>query len=99
MSNVIIGRPFVGHVDQEKKPIIENAKEFLKRKFSGGYAFGLDNLLRSGVYKEMGYVFNFQGHLKKYLYKQYGQWSEAYAPNKTMLRKSVYGRIDRIIEI
>jgi hypothetical protein len=37
--------------------------------------------------------------LKKYIYKQYGQWSEAYAPNKTLLRQVTYGRIDKIIEL
>jgi hypothetical protein len=86
-------------VDQEKRPSIDNAKEFVVKKFSRAYAFGLNDLLRSGVYKEMGYMFNFKSHLKKYLYKQYGHWSEVYAPNKTMLRKCVYGRIDKIVEI
>jgi len=97
--NAIIGFPFVSHVEQDARPTIENPLEFVKNKFSGGYQFGKDNLLRYGTYKLLGYAYNFKPLLKKYLYKQYGQWTEAYAPNKTLLRKSVYGRIDKIIEL
>ena len=36
--------------------------------------------------------------LKGYL-KSGGEWNEYYCHNKTLLRKSLYGRIERIIEI
>ena len=47
----------------------------------------------------MGYRFDFLDVLKKYLVKQYGQWAEYYAPDRTSLRKHLYGRISQIVEI
>ena len=47
----------------------------------------------------MGYRFDFFDVLKKYLVKQYGQWAEYYAPDRTSLRKHLYGRIKQIVEI
>lgn len=47
----------------------------------------------------MGYRFDFSDVIHTYLVKQYGQWCEYYAPDKTSLRKTIYGRIQKIIEI
>ena len=47
----------------------------------------------------IGYRFDFFDVLKKYLVKQYGQWAEYYAPDRTSLRKHLYGRIKQIVEI
>lgn len=47
----------------------------------------------------MGWMFCFKDVLKRFVYKQYGSWREAYACNKTYLRKITYGRIDEIVEI
>ena len=47
----------------------------------------------------MGYRFDFFDVLKKYLVKQYGQWADYYAPDRTSLRKFLYGRINQIVEI
>ena len=47
----------------------------------------------------MGYRFDFFDVLKKYLVNQYGQWAEYYAPDRTSLRKHLYGRINQIVEI
>lgn len=47
----------------------------------------------------MGYRFDFFDVLKKYLVHQYGQWAEYYAPDRTSLRKHLYGRIEQIVEI
>ena len=88
----IIGYPFVAHVKQDERPEIENPNEWLKKNYINS-----DNVSRYGYYKLMGYQFNFRPYLKLYIYKQYEQWSEIYAPNKTMLRKKVYGKIDKII--
>ena len=46
-----------------------------------------------------GYRFDFFDVLKKYLVKQYGQWTEYYAPDRTSLRAYLYGRINQIVEI
>jgi hypothetical protein len=78
----------------DKSPI-----EFLNERYSGGMQFGLDNLLKSGVYRIHGWAFDFSPLLKRFLAKQHDQWNEYYAPNKTGLRKAVYERIDEIIEI
>ena len=46
----------------------------------------------------MGYRFDFFDVLKKYLVKQYGQWAEYYAPDRTSLCKHLCGRIKQIVE-
>jgi hypothetical protein len=92
----IIGIPFVSYVDSNLKPTLDVA--FLKRAYTKGFTNN-ENLLRNGVYKLMGYRYDFKKHLKKYLYLQYGQWHQVYAPNKTLLREVVFGYIERIIEI
>ena len=77
----------------------QTPKEFIERKYSGGLQFGIEGLQSNGVYLYMGWSFEFKQLLKRYLYKQHNQWHECYAPNKALLRKSVYGRINEIIEI
>lgn len=47
----------------------------------------------------MGYRFDFFDVLKKYLVNQYGHWAEYYAPDRSSLRKYLYGRINQIVEI
>ena len=46
-----------------------------------------------------GWRFDFFDVLKKYLVNQYGQWTEYYAPDRTSLRKHLYGCINQIVEI
>lgn len=92
----VIGYPFVSHVNQDARPTL--GIDFLKRAYVR-FSTNNDNLIRYGYYRLMGYQYNFRPHLKKFLYKQYGDWQEAYAPNKTALRKAVYGRIDKIVEL
>lgn len=95
----IIGFPFVEHVNQELRPTIENAKDYLKQVYSNKFHGQISNLRYYGCVKIMGYRYDFKPLLKKFVYQQYGSWTEAYAPNKTLLRSSVYGRIDKIVEI
>jgi hypothetical protein len=73
--------------------------EFLKSKYQKGFAFGLDNLHKYGCYKISGWAFDFRDVLRKFVVKQYDNWQEYYAPNKTMLRQSLYGNIQKIVEI
>ena len=93
---LISGKPFVSHVDQTLTPSLP--LDFLKRAYVR-YFTNNENLIRYGHYKLMGFVYDFKPYLKKYLYKQYGSWSEAYAPNKTLLRSALGGKIDKIIEL
>lgn len=94
----IIGVPFVDHVDQNARPKIENAENYVKQIYEGKFHTHINNLHNLGAIKSMGYYYDCTSFLKKFVYKQYGHWHEAYAPNKTLLRKSVYGRIDKILE-
>jgi hypothetical protein len=97
-KQAVIGYPFVSHVSQDDRPQITDAKEFLKKAYVRFYTNN-DNLIRFGHYKLMGYKYDFKPFLRKYLYKQYGQWNECYAPNKTTLRQVIGGVINQIIEI
>ena len=84
----------------ENPPIeIDNPVEFLKGKFDTGYIFGQRELKDSGCYRLKGWTYDLRPWLKKYLVKQYGHWQEEYAPNKTAIRRTTYGRIERIVEI
>ena len=57
------------------------------------------NALR-GYYREGGWQYDFRDELKRFVYKDnYGSWYEVYAPNKTAVRNSVYGRIKEIVEL
>ena len=102
----ITARQFAFHSNvPSKAPTILNEYtispiEYLKGVFGdGGYHGALQNLQSVGTMLWAGWSYDFKPFLKKYLYKQYGSWVECYAPNKTLLRKSVYGRIDQIVEI
>lgn len=84
------------------KPDILNGKsinDFLKEKFDKGCISGQENLKKYGVYRILGWEFNFRPYLKRFIVKQYDQWSECYAPNKTALRKCTNGKIQEIYEI
>lgn len=73
--------------------------EMVKQQYNGEYHFSLANLKKYGIIKLMGWAYDFRDELKHYVYKQYGNWYECYAPNKTLLRKSTRGRINKILEI
>ena len=92
----ITGLPFVNHVNQDLRPTLTVG--FLKDAYVRFYTNN-NNLIRYGYYRLMGYQYDFKPYLKKYLYKKYDRWYEAYAPSKTLLRQVIYGRIDKIVEI
>lgn len=90
------GIAFVAHVDNLSTPThIFN----LNQIFNDGCNFFFSEVSRSGKAKLMGYRYDLTPYLKKYLVKQYGSWQEYFAPNKTLLRKSIGGRIDKIQEL
>ena len=47
----------------------------------------------------LGWRFDFSDVLKTFLVRQYGRWTEYRAMDKTALRKILFGRIDKIVEI
>lgn len=85
MNIKVIGYPFVSHVDQSVRP---------EMNFDLSKSFPLD-----GIVKRMGYLYDLRPQMKNYLVKQYGSWQEYWAPNKTLLRKEICGKIDRIVEV
>lgn len=94
----VIGRPFVEHVDQDAEPEITNPVAFLEKAYEPSYS-GNINLIRYGQYKLMGYKYDFRHMLNNYLYKQYGDWQECWAPNEEILRGVIIGRVDKIVKI
>jgi len=79
--------------------VITNPKEELTSIYSNRNHSQLANLKDYGIYRIRGCQYNFKTYLKRYVYKQYDMWREAYAPSRTLLRKSTYGKIDKIVEI
>ena len=73
--------------------------DMVKQKCNAGYHFGLDHLKQYGIFKLTGRAYDLRAELKHYVYNQYGIWQECYAPNRTLLRKSTHGRINKILEI
>lgn len=88
---------FVNHDVGPAQPEFFTHEKILE-KFKNGITFNYD-LFQHGFIKSDGWLYDFKDDLKHYLVKQYGQWSEYYAPNKTLLRRGLYGRIEKIIDI
>lgn len=92
----VIGYPFVDHVDQKMRP----THTFdLNDIFDSKCHTLLSNIRSCGCAKFLGYQYDLRPYLKKYVYKQHGRWYECFAPNKTLLRNSTIGKIEKIIEI
>jgi hypothetical protein len=97
--NAIIGLPFVSHVDQNLRPQIENPKEFLKKAYARFFTNN-NNLLHFGVYRLMGYSYNFKPLLKKYIFSNitdttlYGNMS--ISDLKTMLTTGIQNNFAKI---
>jgi hypothetical protein len=98
-NSVVVGFPFVNHVNQDLRPTIENPIEFLKNVYSTPFYTNGNNILNTGFYKSLGYKYDFRPYLKSFVYKQHGCWFESYAPNKTLLRSITISKIEKIIEI
>lgn len=79
---------------------VEPAQEITYESFISNYdkyRAQVNNALH-GYLKIGGWMYDFREDLKQYLVKQYGEWREVYAPNKTAIRKAIYGRVEKIIE-
>ncbi len=46
-----------------------------------------------------GWCIPFKDVLRRFVVKQYGQWREMWAVDKTAIRNTSYGRIDEIVEL
>ena len=76
---------------------LQELKEYY---MAGGYQMSIHNLLQYGHEKIMGWCYDYRDELKQFYYSdKYGNTARAYAPNKTCLRKAIYGTIYDIVEI
>lgn len=87
-----------GDINKVDMKIIEEPEQWLKKTLSNPYNFGVDNIIRSGIYRLHAIAYDMRPFLRKFVYKQHGSWYESYAINKTNLRKLVGGKIDQILE-
>lgn len=84
--------------ETDSKPREDINFNVVRMKYEKQVASQFD-LLFHGCIKSLGYIYDFTDELRKFIVKQYGQWFEYYAPNKTLLRKNIYGRIEKIVEL
>lgn len=57
------------------------------------------NMYSSTAIPLMGWLFSFSDVVKRYWVLQYGHISERYAMDKTSIRATTFGRIDKIVEV
>lgn len=90
---------FTGRAEEQHKRNItfEDVRHMYETRKS--WDCGMSDMLRYGIIKSMGWKYVFHDELKKFVVKQYGSWHEYFAPNKTLLRKALYGRVERIVQI
>jgi len=110
MKNETIATPFVSHVIPELQTLRNSKVYLLREKLNKGEKLQraekdwiAQNLNSNTFFKNavplMGYRFDFSDILRKFLVKQYGNWHEYNAPDRTSLRSAIFGRIDKIVEI
>ncbi len=94
-------KDFTGRAEEKhlSTELINNPEKYLNGVFSYKTHSQLHNVQKSGTIKIMGWEYDFRPFLKKFWYMQYGQIYQAFAPNKTALRKATFGRIDKIVEV
>lgn len=105
-----IATKFVRH-DIPELEMLKSSKVYLLRdKINKGEKMNraeknwlAESVNRNAFFKKavplQGYRFGFEDVLKTYIIKQYGNWTEYNAPDRTSLRSIVYGRIDQIAKI
>ena len=59
----------------------------------------LNNMYSKTCIPLMGWLFSFEDVVKRYWILQYGQIFERYGIDKTSIRATTYGKIDKIVEI
>jgi len=86
-------------VDIKDQIKINNPEDFLIKLYSNKFNFGCCEVYTTGVYKLLGWAYDLRPYLKKYIVKQYDYIQEYFAPNKTILRKCLRGKIVYIQEL
>lgn len=110
MKTIVIATKFVSHSVPELQTLKHSKAYQLREKLNNGQKpnreeknWIAEKVNHNAYFKRaiplMGYRFGFEDVLKTFLVKQYGDWQEYNAPDKTSLRAMLYGKIDRIVEI
>lgn len=87
---------FTGRAQEKHRLDITDPKAFLERQFSSSY---LPEIGNTGVYRNMGWLYDFRPYLNRYVVCQYNSWQAYYCLNKTLLRKLLRGRVQEIVQI
>lgn len=98
----ITAQPFIKDPNPKhiRKDIETDPETFIKEKLTGSnFSFGVDEIIRTGRYKEMGYIYDLKEGLRRFLIHQHEDWRGIYALNKTNARKLTHGKVDEIVEI
>ena len=85
---------YVPDIDEDEKMfrikrVLKEWSDPKSHKWAGHCAFGHDQVVRSGIYREGGFAYDLTPVLRKFLVrKSYDAIYAYYAPNKTTLRKT-----------
>lgn len=80
--------------------VMDNEEAIRKRLasiYNNGSHTSFVDVSHTGIERTGGVSINYRYYLKKILVKQYDRWQEYYAPNKTTLRKCLYGNIQSML--
>jgi len=86
----------------KEKPKIKgkSPEYFLINLYENPFNFGYMNVKQTGIYRLLGWAFDFRPFLRKYVYKTYAYGlEEGYFLNKTSLRKNAGSKVLYIKEI
>ena len=86
----------------KEKPELKgkNEKDFLINLYSNKFNFGFINVKSNGIYRLLGWAFDFRPFLKKYVYKTYAYGlEEGYFLNRKELRRLAGSKVLYIKEI
>lgn len=73
--------------------------EDVKSEFTPGYHCHFFDLTTSGILRAAGWAFDFRDELKKFVVKtKDGDLYERWAPNRTILRKSIHTHLKYILD-
>ena len=90
---------FVGSKVFEIRKKLDNGEKLTREEKNWVTEKLHNNLFYKTAIPLMGWAFSFDDVVKKYWVSQYGHITERYAMDKTSIRATTYGRIDRIVEI
>ena len=89
MKKIIIDAyPFIKDFNSEHKK--DYTLDDFKERLSIRFAFGNENILSNGIYKEMGFMYDLRPFLKRYLVNTYDNTYQTYfAFNKKQIRDNL----------